>query len=295
MRPLFLTASTITSALGRGKPDHVTALREQRSGLAACNFPGTESLQTFVGEASGIDDVQLPDELANYDCRNNRLTEIGLQQDGFETAVVDAVNRYGAERVAVFTGTSTSGIGETEKAFVEYLGNGSFPAYDYAATHNNYALTDYLRQRLGLRGPAHTISTACSSSSKVFASAWRSMAAGFCDAAVVGGVDSLCQTTLYGFKSLELVSRRPCKPFDVNRDGISIGEAAGFVLLEWQPRTDSDVELLGYGESSDAHHISAPHPEGAGARAAMEQALRRMLRRRGSISSKNVRHRQPSA
>ena len=273
MRHLFLTASTITSALGRGTNEHVQALREQRSGLTPCRYPGSESLSTFVGEVKGVDDTQLPEELVAYNCRNNRLAELGLGQDGFCAAVKDAINRYGAERVAVFIGTSTSGIGETERAYAHFLTDGVFPAYNYASTHNNYSITDYLRQRLGLRGPAHAVSTACSSSSKVFASAWRAMATGLCDAAVVGGVDSLCLTTLYGFNSLELVSRQPCKPFDVNRDGISIGEAAGFALLEWQAQNGTNVALLGYGESSDAHHISAPHPEGVGARAAMEQAL----------------------
>jgi 3-oxoacyl-[acyl-carrier-protein] synthase-1 len=117
--------------------------------------------------------------------------------------------------------------------------------------------------------------TACSSSAKVFASAQRMISAGMIDAAVVGGVDSLCLTTLYGFHSLQLTSRLPCRPFDVARDGISIGEAAAFILLERPaPRPDGGaIMLLGTGESSDAYHMSSPHPEGRGARASIQQAL----------------------
>ena len=96
-----------------------------------------------------------------------------------------------------------------------------------------------------------------------------------CDAAIVGGANSLCLTTLYGFHSLGLTAPGPCRPFDVARDGISIGEAAGFALLE-RPRPDpedGDVMLLGVGESNDAYHMSSPHPEGTGARLAMQRAL----------------------
>jgi 3-oxoacyl-[acyl-carrier-protein] synthase-1 len=132
-----------------------------------------------------------------------------------------------------------------------------------------------VRARLGLQGPAATVSNACASSAKVFAQAERLIDADVCDAAVVGGVDSLCLTTLYGFRSLELLSAEPCRPCDERRDGISIGEAGGFALLEKAPSAQGDVALLGYGESSDGYHMSSPHPEGAGALLAMSDALAR--------------------
>jgi 3-oxoacyl-[acyl-carrier-protein] synthase-1 len=179
--------------------------------------------------------------------------------------------------VGLFLGTSTSGILETEIAYRRRdPETGALPAdLDYAGTHNSYSLAAFTREVLGLEGPSAVVSSACSSSAKVFGSAQRMIAAGLIDAAVVGGVDSLCLTTLYGFHSLQLVSRLPCKPFDVARDGISIGEAAAFALIERTPESlDSDaVLLLGVGESSDAYHMSSPHPEGRGARAAMLQAL----------------------
>ena len=93
---------------------------------------------------------------------------------------------------------------------------------------------------------------------------------------MVGGVDSLCLSTLYGFNSLELISQEPCKPFDRDRSGINIGEAAGYVLLVKEAVSKgANLSLLGYGESSDAHHMSHPHPEGKGALLAMAQALQR--------------------
>ena len=269
---LALTAYTATTALGVGRAPLLDALRTGRSGLKPCDFKSA-ALPTWIGEVPGLDDVRLPEPLAAYDCRNNRLALLGLRADGFEAAARAAIARHGAERVALVLGSSTSGILSAEAAYRERDPDGALPAwFDYRATHNTGALASFVRDLLGLRGPAFTISTACSSSAKAFAAADRLIRAGLADAAIVGGVDSLCLTTLYGFSSLELTSPEPCRPCDANRQGLSIGEAAAFALLE---RADeaSRIELSGWGESSDAHHMSAPHPEGRGARAAMRQAL----------------------
>jgi 3-oxoacyl-[acyl-carrier-protein] synthase-1 len=276
MQPILLSAYTMTSCLGRGLEPTRQALRDGTSGLAPCRFETVE-LDTFVGEIAGVDSVRLPMALARYDCRNNRAAELGLVQDGFEQAVMSASQRYGAQRIGVFIGTSTAGILQTELAYRRRdPADGPLPAdFDYRHTHNTFSVAEYVRERLGLEGPCTAISTACSSSAKVFASAARLMDAGMIDAAVVGGVDTLCLTTLYGFNSLQLLSAQPCRPYDTHRDGISIGEAAAFFLLERAgPGAGADaIALLGTGESSDAHHMSAPHPEGLGARLAMEAAL----------------------
>ena len=251
------------------------ALRNSRSGLRRCDFMDA-TLETWIGRVDGIEQESVVTRLQDYDCRNNRLAMLGLAVDGFETAVAAARERYGAHRVAVIIGTSTSGILETELAYRQRDAAGNLPAsFNYRTTHENYSVTDFVRRYLGLQGPAFTISTACSSSAKVFASASRMIASGLCDAAVVGGVDSLCMTTLYGFSSLEIVSTSPCRPADAERNGISIGEAAGFALLEKADMRGDVPCLLGYGESSDAYHMSTPHPEGTGARLAMTAALQR--------------------
>src|SRR5207248_8657383 len=276
MDPLALTSFTATSCIGRGVAATLATLRERRTGLAPCAFE-TVRLDTWVGEVAGVDEAPLPATLREFECRNNRLAHLGLAQDGLTEAVQRAAERYGRERVGVFLGTSTSGILETELAYRERDPvSGALPAqFRYRGAHNTFSLAAFAQQALRLSGPAVVISCACSSSAKVFASARRAIEAGLIDAALVGGVDSLCLTTLYGFHSLQLVSRTPCRPFDVARDGISIGEAAAFALLEPLPASlDADaVMLLGVGESSDAYHMSAPHPEGRGARAAMLQAL----------------------
>jgi 3-oxoacyl-[acyl-carrier-protein] synthase-1 len=267
MRPLAVTAYTATSALGRGIAPMLDALRRRTGGLKPNDFDRAE-LRTWIGRVAGLEDEPVTGPLAEFDCRNNRLARVGLAQDGFTQKVTQARDKYGAKRVAVLLGTSTSGIRRTELAYR----TGNFEDLRYRYAQNLFSVTDYVRRALGLEGAAMTISTACSSSAKVFASAWRYIEAGVADAAVVGGVDSLCLTTLHGFTSLQLVSDEPCRPFDAARKGMSIGEAAGFALLE---RADSSLALVGYGESSDAHHMSTPHPEGEGALGAMRQALER--------------------
>lgn len=276
VKPLLLSAYTATTCLGVGLNAHRAAVRDGRSGLAPCTFE-TVDVPTWVGEVAGVDDVVLPEALTSYNCRNHRLALLALQADGFEDRMREAVARHGAGRVGVFMGTSTSGILQTELAYRrrDPVTGALPPDFNYAATHNPYALAEFLRQHLGITGQSTTISTACSSSAKVFAAAARQIELGTIDAALVGGVDSLCLTTLYGFASLELTSRDPCRPCDAGRDGISIGEGAAYALLERaEPTREVAVWLLGAGESSDAHHMSAPHPEGLGARMAMQAALR---------------------
>jgi 3-oxoacyl-[acyl-carrier-protein] synthase-1 len=276
LNPLWLSHFTATSCIGRGLDQTLDALRQCHTGLAPCAFD-TVDLVTFTGEVAGVDDVKLPAHLADFDCRNNRLALLGLMQDGFAEAVRAAIATYGAQRIGVFLGTSTSGILQAELAYRRRDPvSGALPAdFIYGTTQNTFSVADFTRHYFGLTGPAVVVSSACSSSAKVFSSARRMMAAGLIDAAVVGGVDSLCLTTLYGFNSLGLISEQACRPFDAHRNGISIGEAAAFALLERTPEhLDADaVLLLGIGESSDAYHMSSPHPDGLGARMAMQDAL----------------------
>lgn len=275
MKPLAITAFTAVSAVGRGIDALRTALHTRRSGLRACDFENVP-IKTYVGRVDGVEDAPVTARLAEYDGRNNRLAQLALEQDRFAETVHAARARYGSARVAVIIGTSTAGILETEHAYRARDVHGRFPAdYRFRTTHNLYATADFVRAYFDLNGPAAMISTACSSSAKVFASAYRLLATGLCDAAVVGGVDSLCQNTLYGFSSLELVGAEPCRPCDPERGGISIGEAGGFALLEWPQsvRDDTGMRLLGYGESADAYHMSTPRPDGAGAALAMQRAL----------------------
>lgn len=268
----FVHHITATSALGSGLSAQLQALRAGQSGLKPCDFE-TATLATWVGEVAGLDAVALPAALQAYDCRNHRLALKGLRADGFEGAVRAAIARHGAQRVALILGTSTSGILSAEQAYRARDAEGRLPDwFNYHQTHNTGALAAFVRAYLGIQGPAQTISTACSSSAKAFAAADRLLKLGLADAVVVGGVDSLCLTTLYGFASLELTSHQACRPCDVDRDGLSIGEAAAFALLTREAE-GALAQLSGWGEASDAHHMSAPHPEGRGSRAAMQAAL----------------------
>lgn len=265
---------TAACALGVGRGALLSALQSGISGLRDEAFE-TASLQTWLGQVSGVDDVVLPLTLADFDCRNNRLAWLGLHADGFADHVGEVASHVGRHRVGVFLGTSTSGILQTELAYRRRDPlTGALPDdFKYASTHNTYSVAAFVRQVLGLQGPAFVVSTACSSGAKVFASAARMIDLGLIDAAVVGGVDSLCLTTLYGFNSLELLSPQVCRPWDVARNGLSIGEAAAFALLARDGLGPACAALLGVGESSDGYHMSRPHPEGTGAARAMREAL----------------------
>ncbi len=273
MQPLALTASTVVSAMGRGSAASLAALQARRSGLRAA----AAGEMGFVGEVGGLDDVTLPDELARFDCRNNRLAALALATDGFAAAVADAVAFYGADRIALVIGTSTSGVRSAEAAFRRRDGEGRLPAdFCFAGTQDLFSAGAFVRAALGLRGPAMVVSVACASSARSFADAQQLIAAGVCDAAVVGGVDTLCGMTLHGFAALQLIAAGACRPCDARRDGISIGEAGGFALLERpgaRPRVAAQAVLLGYGATSDGYHMSSPHPAGEGAIGAMRAAL----------------------
>ena len=273
MRNLQLSAYSLSSCLGHGIDQHRDALVAERGGLRSCDFDEID-LETWVGRVDGVENNPIPARFRDYECRNNRLAYMALNGDGFADQVNRAKSRYGATRIGIFIGTSTSGIQEAELAYQhrDPVSRNLPQDFRYNTTHTMFSVGDFSRRILGLEGPAQVVSTACSSSAKVFAVAHRFMSAGYCDAAVVGGVDSLCQMTIYGFNSLQLVSQQRCRPCDTDRNGLNIGEAAGFALLEWD-NEKAGVCLLGFGESSDAYHMSAPHPEGAGAARAIRAAL----------------------
>ncbi len=274
MLPLAITAYSVVCATGYGHRELLAALRDRRGSLRPNDFTA-EALPTWIGRVAGLEapEWNLPRHLAPWECRNNRLAWAGLNTDEFAAAAGAARQRYGARRIGLVMGTSTAAIDATE-AFYRHLDNpeGIPPHLLQGELHTPHSLGDFVQRALALQGLCFTIATACSSSAKVFCQAERLMRLGLCDAVVVGGVDTLCNSVLYGFGALELLSPQACRPFAVDRRGLNLGEAAAFVLLE---RGASKLQLLGYGETSDAHHMSAPHPEGLGARVAIEQALAR--------------------
>lgn len=223
---------------------------------------------TLVGEVTQ-NLPQLPDAMAQFNCRNNQLLLAAAMQ--IAPTVVRAIASFGKDRIGVVLGTSTSGIAKGEEALAYRAEHGKFPADYHYFQQELGSTSDFLRQYFELDGPCYTLSTACSSSAKVFASAKRLLNANLCDMVIVGGVDSLCRLTVNGFDALESVSKGHCNPFSANRDGINIGEGAALFTLV---RGEGPVLLSGCGESGDAHHISAPHPEGRGAIDAMGAALK---------------------
>lgn len=244
-------------------------LAAHHGGLRPADWPGC-NVPCYLG---AVDlDLTTPFEPA-YDSRNNRLIDLALAQDGFADAVLGLRQRLDPGRLGLAMATSTSSIDRTELGFQHLDADGRFPpAFRQPLTHNPHAPGEYVARRLGIDGPCVTVSAACSSSAKVFATAKRWLDLDLVDAVVVGGADSLCLSIIYGFHSLQLVSPEPCRPFSPDRQGISIGEAAGFALLT-KDTTGTGIRLSGAGESCDAYHMSSAHPEGLGASLSMQRAL----------------------
>jgi 3-oxoacyl-[acyl-carrier-protein] synthase-1 len=282
MSAYYLNDLGILCTLGTGRDAVARALfAGSRAGLAASEkySPGRSFV---VGEIT--DELPaLPTQLRELDCRNNRLAFAALQQI---RGTVDAMRkRYGSARIGVVMGTSTSGIGATEIALIEYQRSGALPADYHYRQQQLGALSECVARLMAVSGPTFTISTACSSSANALGSARRLLAMNLCDAVIVGGVDTLCQLTVQGFASLESLSAGYCNPFSANRDGINIGEAGAIFVLSREP---GPVRLAGVGASSDAHHISAPEPGGRGAIAAMQMALTQAQKQPGDIDYLNL-------
>jgi 3-oxoacyl-[acyl-carrier-protein] synthase-1 len=268
--PVYIHACGFHSALGN---EHNTIHARLLSGESPDMVTSTDWLSdgsaTVVGQASGTL-PSIPTRLRRFDSRNNQLALSALQQ--IEAEVQQAIEQYGHHRVAVIIGSSTSGIFDGENALQVKLASGAFPADYHYQKQEPADPAAFVQQYFALTGPCYAISTACSSSGRVFLSAKRLLKANLVDAVIVGGVDSLCKLTLNGFRSLDALSSTRCNPFSLNRNGINIGESAAFMLLS-NAKNDDNIALLGAGDSSDAHHISAPQPDGNGAEQAMRKAL----------------------
>jgi len=286
--PVAITAYQCVSAAGEDVEALYRSLLTNQTCLTPPRLLGLP-FETVVGEVTA-DLPAISTDLKTYDCRNARLALHGLQAGGFRAHVGQAITRHGDGRVGLVLGTSTSGIYDSERAYVHFLNEGSMPTdFHFLQTQTAQATAEFLRLELGLQGPCYAISTACSSSAKALGAAQRLIAVGICDAVLVAGVDSLCQLTLRGFHSLQLVSPEPCRPMDAERRGITIGEGAAYLLLErLGPGNEGCPRLLAVGESSDAYHMSAPHPEGAGAAKAMAQALHLAGRDAGEVDHINL-------
>lgn len=273
MAGCWIESYTLSCAAGVGLAAVRDAIAARRTGLGHRSWPLTD-LDTWLGPVPADLEADWPEAFAAWDSRNNRLAWLGMQQDGMRAALDAALATWGNDRVGLIAGTSTSSIGRTEEAYLALTPAGRFEQrYVQPTVHNPASTATFLADALGITGPVMTIGTACSSSAKVVASADRWLRSGIVDAVLVAGVDSLCRSTLYGFESLQLVSRGLCRPFDERRDGLNIGEAAAFALLTRERPGNPRARLLGYGETCDAYHMSSPHPEGLGARLALTAAL----------------------
>ena len=262
---LYLNDLGLLCATGSSKSDLLKRLlMGDRSGLVLSDTFGPT---TIVGQITS--ELPLIDtQYSLYQCRNNQLLLAALSQ--IKATVDKMMAKFGNDRIGIVLGTSTSGVRNTELALDYLTKHGKLPEQFHYKQQQMGAGADFLSAYLGLTGPAYTISTACSSSGKAFASARRLIELNLCDAVIVGGADSLCSLTINGFSALESLSTGYCKPFGLHRNGINIGEAASLFVLSIDA---GPVQLLGIGSSSDAYHFSAPDPSGKLVVRAMQQAL----------------------
>jgi 3-oxoacyl-[acyl-carrier-protein] synthase-1 len=275
--PGYLNALGLICALGQGKQAVADALfAGDSSGMRAQD--GWVSGRRLTLGAVTAELPPMPDGMQASFSRNNQLLLAAALQ--IEPQIRAAIAQYGAARVGVVLGTSTSGIHEASQAIASFVNEGALPADYRYAQQEIAAPASFLAEWLGLSGPAYCLSTACTSSARALLSAQRLLQQGVCDAVLCGGVDSLCRLTLNGFTALEAVSAERCNPFSLNRRGINIGEAAALFVMTRAPLshaaaegTQRSIALLGGGASSDAYHISAPEPQGLGAQQAMRKAL----------------------
>lgn len=258
----------MVNALGA---DRETIWRRARAGDQSGFVPRPDLTMGRDGVFGAVDDAALPRiprALARYACRNNAFTLAAFQQ--IEDEVREVIRAVGPERVGVVMGTSTSGSGECEAAIMHALDHGALlPDFCYEQLELGGA-AGFVAELLDLRGPALSISTACSSGARALASARSLLDLGICDAVLAGGSDSLCGLTTHGFASLKAVAPHITNPFSRNREGLTLGEGAALFLVT---RAAGGIQLLGVGDSSEAHHISSPDPGGRGAAAAMRGAL----------------------
>ena len=279
---LYLNDLGLLCALGSGKTEILPRLLAgYRGGLVLSDqfSAGTPLRLGQVAEPL----PEIPTEFAVYGCRNNQLLLAALAQ--IQDSVKAMLSRYGRDRIGVVLGTSTSGVRNTELALAYQAEHGYLPASYHYKQQQMGAGADFVAAYLGVKGPAFTISTACSSSGKAFASARRLLNLDLCDAVIVGGADSLCSLTVNGFRALESVSSGWCQPFGAQRDGINIGEAAALFVLS---RQEGPVALRAVAATSDAHHFSAPAPDGTAVADAMRLALSQAELQPGQVDYLNL-------
>lgn len=263
----YLNAVGVLSAAGSTLQEMKLNMLSRRSCLALNElYKGKQPI--ILGAFCGaLPEIPLCER--QWQSRNNQMAVSILEQ--MQEDIAKAISKYGPSRIGVIIGTSTSSVAEVEAAVSYYKKNLKLPAAHHYSLQEMGNTAQFVSQLLGVHGPTYAVSTACSSGAKALASARRLIRAGICDAVITGGIDTLCQLTVQGFSSLEAVSDQRCNPFSKNRKGINIGEGGALFLMS---KEEKGIELVGVGESSDAHHISAPDPSGQGAVKCMLAALK---------------------
>jgi 3-oxoacyl-[acyl-carrier-protein] synthase II len=272
---VVVTGMGAVSAVGWGVESLWTALRAGRSGIAEFSrFDHSQQRTHVAGE--------VPSGPPSTFSSRSGWSQLSLSERFGLFAALEAANQACLEApldactAGVFFGTSTGGLPEAEQFIEESAGRRS--RLSLMASHPLDSPGNAVARSLGVTGPVRTVSSACASAGLALEDAFRAVRDGEVDVAIAGGADSLCKITYAGFNSLRAVDEKPCAPFREGRAGMSLGEGGAALVLEPLDRALERgatplAEILGAGTSCDAHHMTAPHPEGIGAAAALRRAL----------------------
>lgn len=269
---VWITGLGVVSALGPSWQHFWDGLCAGRSGLGRLSlFECADARSQWVGQAPTPELGSLP--LPRFVSRPDRFG-LAAAREAIATAGLASAHLHEA---AVLFGTGTGGSPEVEQ-YLRDLSHGSLPDSGLLVTHQAASVTDLVARVFGLHGPRQTLMTACSSSAIAIAQAFDWLRLGQCEVALAGGAEGLCRLTMAGFGALRATSPDPCQPFDKQRKGLNLGEGAAVLVLETRRHAEKrgarpKGRLLGAGLSCDAHHMTAPHPTGEGARQAMLAAL----------------------
>ncbi len=284
--PLYLSEPALICACGRGRDalwQAVTqadnsAIRDCRTAEGSRSFPAAPVAETDLppvtsGDAPGFAQAKTP-RAFDPATKLVRMEQTALADlDGTLAAALD---RYGPDRIAVLVGSCDNASETSLSGHRQFFQEGAFPAGYTLARQGAQAVSAAVREHYGLRGPAVSCASACSSSAAAVVKAAQLIRGGIADTVIVGGAELASDLVLLGFASMECISPVATNPFSRNRSGITLGEAAVFFLLAKDNFVTGRpaVTLAGYGESADAYHITSPDPSGTGAASAMRQALR---------------------
>ncbi len=288
---IYITGIGIISSIGNNIQENLVSLKSKNTGIGKITFLETVHKNEIpVGEVK-LTDLELIEELAlNKNDALTRTSLLGIKaaNEALKNAGITNTKKY---KTGLISSTTVAGMSSSEKYYSDFLKTDF--SNDYVKTHEAADSTEKIAESLGIKNFMTTISTACSSSANAIMFGARLIKNGFLDCVIAGGTDVLSKFTLNGFNTLMILDKEPCKPFDKDRKGLNLGEAAAYLVLESEDIVIKEqkiplAELTGYANANDAYHQTASSPDGYGPYLTMTQALESAMLKPEDIDYINV-------